>query len=256
MTLSEMSMADERDRPKPRTMTVAEVAACLSLSPSSVYRLANELRALRVAGRWAFKASDVEQWLLQHRPAGELPPEPVESIGSKIRLRPHVDERNVFLDVAGTNATAAIRYAIEHAHLLLTDASEAAARQQILESILERERLCSTALHPDVAFPHPREPERCPLGSDQILVVRSARPLDFAEAHGYRPRVLFVLLARTISLQLVWEARLSHLIHRGDFVEKILEAKTPGEVHALFAPADADGRGARSETTAAALPRN
>ncbi len=43
-----------------RTMTVAEVSAHLSLSASSVYRLANELRALRVGGRWAFRASDVE----------------------------------------------------------------------------------------------------------------------------------------------------------------------------------------------------
>ena len=237
-------------------MTVAEVAACLSLSPSSVYRLANELRALRVAGRWAFKASDVEHWLLKHRTAGELPPEPVESIGSRVRLLPHVDERNVFIDVAGSNAAAAIRYAIEHAHLLLTDASDGAARQQILESILERERLCSTALHPDVAFPHPRDPEGCPLGSDQILVVRSARPLDFSEAHGYRPRVLFVLLARSISLQLVWEARLSHLIHRGGFVEKILAAKTAREIHGLFAPADADERGAKSDATSDALARN
>src|SRR5512141_1582106 len=112
-----MSMADERDRPKPRTMTVAEVSACLSLSPSSVYRLANELRALRVAGRWAFKASDVEQWLLKHRAAGELPPEPVENIGSRVRLLTHVDERTVFVDIPGSNAAAAIRYAIEHAHL-------------------------------------------------------------------------------------------------------------------------------------------
>jgi len=255
MTFSDMSMADERDRPKPRTMTVAEVAACLSLSASSVYRLANELRALRVAGRWAFKASDVEHWLLKHRTAGELPPEPVESIGSKVRLLPHVEERNVFVDVAGSNAAAAIRYAIEHAHLLLTDA-DGPARQQILESILERERLCSTALHPDVAFPHPREPERCPLGSDQIIVVRSARPLDFSVVHGSLPQVLFVLLARSISLQLVWEARLSHLIHRGDFVEKILAAKTPREIHGLFAPADADGRGPKSDAAPDALPGN
>lgn len=50
-----------------RTMTVAEVSAYLSLSASSVYRLANDLRALRVGGRWAFRASDVEQWLMKRR---------------------------------------------------------------------------------------------------------------------------------------------------------------------------------------------
>ncbi|HEX9286192.1 MAG TPA: helix-turn-helix domain-containing protein, partial [Thermoanaerobaculia bacterium] len=82
-----------------RTMTVAEVSAYLSLSASSVYRLANELRALRVGGRWAFRAGDVEQWLLKRRTGDESPLEPVEELGSKLRLFSHMDEKNIFLDV-------------------------------------------------------------------------------------------------------------------------------------------------------------
>src|SRR5512143_3986052 len=100
---------------------------------------------------------------------------------------------------------------------------------------MEREALCSTALHPEVAFPHPRDPEKCPLGDDQIIVVRAARPVEFHEIHGYKPRVAFILLARSASLQLLWEARLSHLLHREGFVEKLLSAKTPAEMYEVFA---------------------
>ena len=99
---------------------------------------------------------------------------------------------------------------------------------------MEREALCSTALHPDVAFPHPRDPEKSPIAEDQILVVRAARPLEFHEIHGYKPRIVFILLARTASLQLLWEARLSHLLHREGFVEKLLSAGTPEEMYAVF----------------------
>jgi excisionase family DNA binding protein len=219
-----------------RTMTVAEVSAYLSLSATSVYRLANELRALRVGGRWAFRASDVEQWLLKRRTGDEPQIEPVEELGSQVRLFSHMDEKNIFLDVADSEARTLIRNAIDRAALSLTDSSERDAKERIRASILERESLCSTALHPDVAFPHPRTPEECPLARDQIVIVRASRPVEFLEMHGYQPRIVFLLLARTVSLQLQWEARLSHLLHREGFVQSVLSAKSARELYELFAP--------------------
>jgi nitrogen PTS system EIIA component len=215
-------------------MTVAEVSAYLSLSASSVYRLANDLRALRVDGRWAFRASDVEQWLLKRRTGDEPQIQPVEELGSQVRLISHIDEKNIFLDVADSEAGTLIRNSVERASLSLTESPEQAAKQRIYASVMERETLCSTALHPEVAFPHPREPEKCPLGRDQIVIVRAAQPVEFWEMHGYRPRIVFLLLARTVSLQLLWEARLSHLLHREEFVKKVLAAKSPRELYDVF----------------------
>lgn len=219
-----------------RTMTVAEVSAYLSLSASSVYRLANELRALRVGGRWAFRAGDVEQWLLKRRTGDEPQIEPVEELGSKVRLFSYMDEENIFLDVPDSEAGILIRNAIDRAVLSLTESPEQAAKERVRVSIMERESLCSTALHPDVAFPHPREPEACPLGRDQIVIVRAAQPVEFWEMHGYRPRIVFLLLGRTVSLQLLWEARLSHLLHREGFVQEMLSAKSSRALYEVFAP--------------------
>jgi excisionase family DNA binding protein len=232
-----MKSQKKRGGPEPdRTMTVAEVSAYLSLSTSSVYRLVKELRALRVDGRWAFRESDVDQWLLKRRTGDEPQLEPVEEVGSLVRLFSHMDEKNIFLDVPDSEAGILIRNAIDRAALSLTESPEQAAKERIHASIMEREALCSTALHPDVAFPHPREPEKCPLGGDQIVIVRAARPVEFREMHGYRPRIVFLLLARKVSLQLLWEARLSHLLHREGFVEKLLSAKSSRGLYEVFAP--------------------
>ena len=217
-------------------MTVAEVSNSLSLSASSVYRLASDLKALRVSGRWAFRVSDVEEWLLRRRTANETQIEPVEELGSEVRLFSHMDEKNIFLDVPDSEAAMLIRNAIHRAELSLTESPEQAAKERLCESIMEREGLCSTALNPEVAFPHPREPEKSPLGRDQIVIVRAAQPVEFREIHGYRPRIVFLLLARTVSLQLLWEARLSHLLHREDFVQKVLSAKTSYGLFEVFAP--------------------
>lgn len=217
-------------------MSVSEVANFLSLSATSVYTLVGELKAVRVGGRWHFRTSDVEQWLLKQRASDDPQSEPVREIGSRVRLFSHMEEANVFLDVPDRDAATLIRNAIRRARLDLADGSEQAAKERIYESIMEREALCSTALHPNVAFPHPRDPEKCPFGRDQIIVVRAAQPVDFHDINGYRPRIVFLLLARTVSLQLLWEARLSFLLQGEDVVEAVLSAKTPRELCGVFGP--------------------
>jgi excisionase family DNA binding protein len=225
----------KKNAPDTRTMmTVAEVSNYLSLSAASVYRLVGDLRATRVGGRWCFPMSEVEQWLLKQRSADEPQIEPVKELGSRVRLFSHMDEANVFLDVSDSDAPTLIRNAIDRARLDLTESPEQAAKDRIYASIMEREALCSTALHPNVAFPHPREPEKCPFGRDHIVVVRSTQPVEFREIHGYRPRIVFLLLARTVSLQLLWEARLSHLLHQEAFVQRVLSATTAREFCAVF----------------------
>ena len=219
-------------------MTVSEVSAYLSLSPRSVYRLVGDLPAIRVGGRWRFRVSDVEQWLLKQRKASEPQIEPVEQLGSKLRLFSHMDPANIFLDVPETKAEDLIRHAIDRATLALSESPESAAKERIFSSVMEREMLCSTALHPDVAFPHPRDPEKVPLADDRIVVVRAAQPVEFGEINGYRPRLVFLLLGRTASLQLLWEARLSHLLHIEGFVQKLLSAGSPAELYSIFSPPD------------------
>ena len=235
-----------KDSDREPMMTVAEVSSYLSLSARSVYRLVGDLPSLRVGGRWRFRASDVDQWLLKQRTASETQIEPVDELGSRARLFSHMDETNIFLDVAESDAASLIRNAIHRARLELTEGPEPEAKERIFASLMEREALCSTALHPEVAFPHPREPEKCPLGRDQIVLIRAAQGVEFREIHGYRPRVVFLLLARTVSLQLCWEARLSHLLHRRGFVQKVLSANSAGELYRVFAPSSPDSITARS----------
>ena len=224
----------DRDVPKAPTMSVSDVSSFLSLSAASVYSLVGELNAVRVGGRWHFRMSDVERWLLKQRTADEAQIEPVRELGSQVRLLPHMEEANVFLDVTDLDAPTLIRNAIRRARLDLSEGPEKAAKDRIYESIMEREMLCSTALHPDVAFPHPRDPEKCPFGHDQIVVVRARQPVEFREINGYRPRIVFLLFARTVSLQLLWEARLSHLLHGKAFVQSVLSAKSPRELCEVF----------------------
>ncbi len=216
-------------------MSVSDAARYLSLSTRTVYRMVEELPAIRIDGRWRFRVRDLDHWILRRRSTGEPLPEPVDYAAGEALLHPYIDVRNIFVDAQETRAPALIRGALDRARLAPAAGSEKAAKDQIYEAILEREKLCSTALHPDAAFPHPRDPEKSPLAEHQIIVVRAAGPVDFGEVHGYKPRIVFILLARAAPVQLLWEARLSHLLHRGALAPRLLEAASAPEIYEVFA---------------------
>jgi len=231
----DMNRQKEKKDPTVGMMTVSDVARYLSLSEKTIYRMVHELPAVRVGGRWRFRLRDLDVWLLRRRQEPETLAEPDPKAGLEMRLFPYIETNNIFLEVPEIRAEPLITHAVRRARLDLTESPEESARDRIIASILEREALCSTALHPSVAFPHPREPEKCPLASDKLILVRAASPVDFQEVHGYRPRLVLILLARTAPLQLLWEARLSHLFHREGLDERLLAAKSPQEVYELFA---------------------
>ena len=78
--------------------------------------------------------SDVEQWLLKRRTANEPQIEPVEDLGSHVRLFSHMDEKNIFLDVPDSEAATLIRNAIHRAELSLSESPEQAANRRRRES--------------------------------------------------------------------------------------------------------------------------
>lgn len=222
----------------PETMSVSDAARHLSLSPTIIRRIVGELHAIRVGGRWSLRVSDLEEWILRRRRPEELPAEPVDYPGREVRLRPYLDLRNIFLDAPETDARGLIRAVLSRARLALAgdpgEAEELALRERVCRSVQEREELSSTAFHPDAAFPHPRSDDRRLLGANQIVVVRALGPVEFRDPCMHRPRIVFILLARTISVQLIWEARLSYLLHRERLLPRLLEARSAEEVHEVF----------------------
>lgn len=219
-------------------LSVSDAARYLSLSPTTIHRLVGDLPAMRVDGHWRLRVSDLEEWILRMRRLEELPAEPVDYPGREARLHPYLNVHNIFLDAPETHADRLIRAALSRSRIEFAVApggtEESILRERLSRSVLEREELSSTAYHPDAAFPHPKGDERGLLGANHIILVRAAGPVDFRDALGRSPRIVFILLARTISTQLIWEARLSHLVHRESLISRLLAARSAEDVHTVF----------------------
>ena len=69
-----MSSQERPVRDAGETMSVSDAMRYLSLSPTTIRRLAGELHAVRVDGRWRLRVSDLEEWIARRGRSSKFRP--------------------------------------------------------------------------------------------------------------------------------------------------------------------------------------
>jgi len=107
-------------------------------------------------------------------------------------------------------------------------------RQKVLDVLLERERISTTAIGEGVAIPHGKLP-----GVDRVLGVfaRSPRGVDFASLDGGLTHLFFVLIApeNAAADHLKALARISRLLKDESFRRRLMAGQTSDELFAIIA---------------------
>lgn len=111
-------------------------------------------------------------------------------------------------------------------------------KKKVLDVLLERERISTTAIGDGVAIPHGKLPEvERVLG----LFARSAEGVDFGSLDGAPTHLFFALIApeNAAADHLKALARISRLLKDEDFRRRLLAAQTGQDLYSLIAEADA-----------------
>jgi PTS system nitrogen regulatory IIA component len=125
-------------------------------------------------------------------------PDPTLQLGKKEAALVGAIERGaVRAGVEATSAMDAIQVAIESLSQL-----SPRLRERLLEKVLERERMASTALGQGVAVPHPREPLGDALEEPLISLVLLETPLDWAAIDGELVHTVALLASPTAGAHL------------------------------------------------------
>jgi len=99
-----------------------------------------------------------------------------------------------------------------------------------LNSLVNRERLASTAVGGGVALPHPRTPVRGLFREPAIAMGISREGVDFASVDGKPVHVFFLICATSEEEHLRLMAQLSYLIRRPGIVQRLRECTSGKEV--------------------------
>ena len=104
-------------------------------------------------------------------------------------------------------------------------------KKELLTSIIEREKMCSTALAGGMAILHPQH--HLPYLSDDsfVMLARTVQPIPFGSPDGQTTDVFFLVCCQDDRIHLHVLARICMLCYHTSLLMQIREAASATEVH-------------------------
>jgi PTS system nitrogen regulatory IIA component len=178
-------------------MDETEAARLLNVTKTTLMRWVRQglIRSLDGRGR-RFERTELEGWARQRGlPLGATPrprPAPPEDL-----LAAAVERGAATAGVKPATASEAIEIAVGALPSL-----DDRARRDLLDAVLERERMASTGLGHGLAVPHPRKPPTELIKEAVVSVVFPDLPLDWAALDGEPVHTVFLLLSPSAPVHL------------------------------------------------------
>ncbi len=103
--------------------------------------------------------------------------------------------------------------------------------RELLTSIVEREKLCSTALPGGVALPHPRNHEPYRYEGSFLVLGRTIQGVPFSSPDGHHTHLFILICCQDDRLHLHVLARLCVLLMKTDIIARLNAAASPEEAY-------------------------
>jgi PTS system nitrogen regulatory IIA component len=211
-------------------LTIRQLAEYLMVSEKTVYRMLdrNQLPAIRVGAQWRFRKQDIDGWLSDEvrRVEYEGQRGVLDALEpSGLAIHPLLAPENVWLSAAAASRDELLTFMVNEATL-----DPHVDRDQLSRAIRDREAICSTALLEHAAFPHPVDPRPFRFTRKRLLLAVLRHDLDFLDPHGHRPRVVAIILARSIQGHLLALSRALKLFAIPALMKRLIAARTAEDV--------------------------
>ena len=197
-------------------LTVKEVARLLNISEKSVYRWIDErkLPGYRLSGQYRFNRAELLEWATANRinVSPRIFEEPEGGSGSLPELSNALEVGGIFYRLAGTNKPAVLSSVVEV--LRLPDMVD---REFLLQVLLAREALESTAIGDGIAIPHVRNPIVLHEPQPIVTLCFLEAPVDFGALDNQPVHALFTLISPTVKAHLHLLSRLAFALRHPDF---------------------------------------
>lgn len=210
-------------------LSMQTIASALDLPIWTVERWIRQGRipVQRSGSDVVFSYSALEKWAAAHSLPFKLGAEKAVSrlpapLGS---LASAVQRGTVCCLVDGNDVISVLEAAVQKIDFLSPE-----IREELLEKLIERERLASTGIGNGIAIPHPRDPLSQPPAQSVIATCFLDHPVDFNAIDDRPVFVLFLLVSPTVKHHLHLLSRLSYCIREQRFVDFL---KTRPDAEAL-----------------------
>ncbi len=202
-------------------LTVRDVSEMLNVSEKTVYRWLTDgkLPAYRMSGQYRFNRAEILGWATANKlnvPVGAL--QETEHADRPLPTLPDaLQAGGIFYRMGGGDRESALRSVVEIVRL-----PDEVDREFLLQVLLAREELTSTAIGDGIAIPHARNPVVLHVDKPLISLCFLEKPIDFGALDGKPVHALFTVVSPTARAHLHLLSRLLFALRDAEFRSLVL----------------------------------
>jgi PTS system nitrogen regulatory IIA component len=226
-------------------MNEQQVAAYLKMDAREVAKLASRgrLPGRKVEGAFRFYKGQIDHWVeVQMHTLG---PARLADIEKGVSEHHGFDQEAELvwplIDLGGVTPRIAVPLASRTRDAAIRDlvgmadaAGMVCDKANLVQEVRKREELCSTAMSPHVAIPHPRHPVPYDISASFICVGLSQNGIVFGNPDGSPTRLFFLICCKDDRTHLHVLARLAAMLHDEAAVDELLNAPDADEMAVLI----------------------
>jgi nitrogen PTS system EIIA component len=220
-------------------LSVKDVAELLNVSEKTIYRMIkNEtIPCFRVGGQWRFDRREIISWMEDTRAfsyesaVGAISDEDEEHIS----VSEFLQQGGIFYAVPGDMKETAIMNCLER---IKTGSPEMDAKK-LFNAIIEREKLCPTAVGHGIAIPHPRSFRKTAAPSC-ISLCYLEKPIPFGALDNEDVETLFFIFPRSERRFLRIQAKLLRLLKDEEIMSVVMKSAPADELYRVFSRKEAE----------------
>lgn len=211
-------------------LTVDDVTQLFSVSEKTVYRWikSNDLPAYRINNQYRFNYTELMEWAGAHR-INVANPQTRGDIGLQDETLPCFSETllagGIYYRIGGHDKTMVLTEIVNL--LKLPDRID---RNILLQILIAREEMGSTALGGGIAIPHVRDPIIFNVPQPLVALCFLEKPIEFGAIDGELVHSLFTLISPTIKTHLHLLSRLSFFLRDSGFHNAVVQHASRDEI--------------------------
>jgi len=215
-------------------LTVKDVAKLLTVNEKTIYRWLKKghLPAYQVGNQYRFNRAELLEWVTSNKikVSVDLFQESGNDQVSTHSLSEAVNFGGIYYRIEGNDKESAMKSVVE-----LMKLPEDVDKEFLLQVLLAREAMASTAIGDGIAIPHVRNPIVLHITEPIVSVCFLEKPIDFNALDGKLVNCLFTLISPTVKIHLYLLSRLAHALRDEAFRTVI---KNRGSREEIFSEID------------------
>ena len=197
-------------------LSVKDVANLLKVNEKTIYRWLKKgsLPAYRVGDHYRFNRAELLEWVTSHQigVSADLFHEPENLQVPIYSLLDALTLGGIYYRIEGENKESAIKNVVG-----LTKLPQEVDRDFLLQVLLAREAMASTAIGDGIAIPHVRNPIVLHITEPIVSLCFLEKPIDFNSLDGKPVNCLFTLISPTVKTHLHLLSRLAYALRDNGF---------------------------------------